>query len=229
MKKIIFVLILLAIFGGVFFYIKKDSGGRFSSSKEEIVTKKAGEFDIKGSGDFTVEDIKLLKENNQFNKKTTIGIPDLDREIKVYSPDISEDAQKIAISKIKEAVSFLKKDNKSEDYWLELGRLRNMIGDYEGAKEVWEYISAVSPKSSTSFNNLGELYAYYLKDNAKAEKNYAKAIENDPSAIYIYRNFFDFYRFVAKDPTKARALLEKGIAANPSSSGDLKNLLQNIK
>lgn len=229
MKKLIFILILLAVFGGAFFYFKNGFGRRLPVSKEEIVTKKAGDFDIKGTGDFTVEDVNLKEGKSQFNVKTTIITPDLDKEIKVYSHDLSEDAQKIAISKIKEAVSFLKKDNKSKDYWLELGRLRNMIGDYEGAREVWEYVSLIDPKNSTSFNNLGELYAYYLKDDVKAEKNYAKAIENDPSAIYIYRNFFDFYRYVAKDPVKARALLEKGIATNPATSSDLKNLLENLK
>ena len=54
--------------------------------------------------------------------------------------------------------------------WLVLGVYRKMIGDYESAKEVWEYASAIRPQNSVSFNNLGELYAYYLKDNAKAEK-----------------------------------------------------------
>ena len=110
-----------------------------------------------------------------------------------------------------------------------LGVYRKIIGDYEGAREVWEYASAIRPQNSVSFNNLGELYAYYLKNNKKAEENYAKAIENDPSAIYIYRNFFDFYRYFAKDTAKARAILEKGIAANPATSSDLKNLLKSLQ
>ena len=104
-----------------------------------------------------------------------------------------------------------------------------MINDYEGARLAWEYAGAIRPKSPTPFNNLGELYAYQLKDNAMAEKNYLKAIENDPSAIYIYRNFFDFYRYFVKDMAKARALLEKGIVANPSTSSDLKSLLKSLQ
>ena len=110
-----------------------------------------------------------------------------------------------------------------------MGVYRKIIGDYEDAREVWEYAGAIRPQNSVSFNNLGELYAYYLKDNKKAEENYAKAIENDPSAIYIYRNFFDFYRYVAKDTIKSPTILEKGIAANLATSSDLKSLFQNVQ
>ena len=142
---------------------------------------------------------------------------------------MSEDAKRIATDKIQDLSNQLKKNNDNLENWLVLGVYRKMIGDYEGAREIWEYASAIRPQNSISFNNLGELYAYYLKDNAKAEENYQKAIENDPSAIYIYRNFFDFYRYFAKNTAKARAILEQGIAANPSTSSDLKNLLINIK
>ena len=155
-------------------------------------------------------------------------MPNLDIEIKITA-EMSEDAKKIVTAKIQDLSSQLKKDSDNLENWLVLGVYRKMIGDYESAKEVWEYASAIRPQNSVSFNNLGELYAYYLKDNAKAEKNYTKAIENDPSAIYIYRNFFDFYRYVVKDLTKAKALLEKGITANPTTSTDLKYLLQNVQ
>lgn len=142
---------------------------------------------------------------------------------------MDDNARKIAVAKIQDLSSQLKKDSDNLENWLVLGVYRKMIGDLDGAREVWEYASAIRPQNSVSFNNLGELYAYYLKDNKKAEENYAKAIENDSSAIYIYRNLFDFYRYVAKDPAKARAILEQGISANPSTSSDLKNLLETVQ
>ena len=77
---------------------------------------------------------------------------------------------KIVTAKIQDLSSQLKKDSDNLENWLVLGVYRKMIGDYESAKEVWEYASAIRPQNSVSFNNLGELYAYYLKDNAKAEK-----------------------------------------------------------
>ena len=142
---------------------------------------------------------------------------------------MSEEAKRIATAKIQDLSSQLKKNSDNLENWLVLGVYRKMIGDYEGAREVWEYTSVIRPQNSISFNNLGELYAYYLKDNAKAEENYKKAIENDPAAVYIYRNFFDFYRYFAKDTAKARAILEQGIATNPSTSSNLKNLLETLK
>ena len=234
-NKIIFIAIVLIIIAGAGFYLSKnkkspiqgqslDERASSSSSQSSMKTVNIGGVSVEGSGDIKIEPIEI--KNNKL--VTNIPMPDLNKEIKITA-EMSEDAKKIATAKIQDLSSQLKKDSDNLENWLVLGVYRKTIGDYEEAKEVWEYASAIRPQNSISFNNLGELYAYYLKDNKKAEENYAKAIENDPSAIYIYRNFFDFYRYVVKDTTKARTILEKGIAANPSTSSDLKNLLQNLK
>lgn len=232
MKKIIFIALVLLILIGAGFYLYKNKNlsiqgqsldnSSGSQSSQNIVN--IGGVSVEGDGDIKIEPIDIKNNKPAIN----VPLPNLDREIKITAT-IDDNAQKIAISKIKDLSAQLKKDSDNLENWLVLGVYRKTIGDLEGAREVWEYASAIRPENSISFNNLGELYAYYLKDNKKAEENYAKAIENDPSAIYIYRNFFDFYRYVAKDPTKARALLEKGIAANPATSSDLKNLLESLK
>ena len=228
-NKIIFVVIVLIILAGFGFYLYNNDKNPAiqGQSLDETNNVNIGGVTIQGDGDmkgFKIEPIEIPKN------KPVINIPvlDLNREIKIIN-EMSDEAKKIVTAKIQDLSSQLKKDSDNLENWLVLGVYRKTIGDYEGAKEVWEYANAIRPKNSISFNNLGELYAYYLKDNVKAEENYAKAIENDPSAIYIYRNLFDFYRYVAKDPVKARALLEKGIVANPSTSSDLKNLLENLK
>ena len=203
--------------------------GQSSSSRSQAAgnTVNIGGVTIQGEGDMKgvkIEPITITNDKPTVN----IPLPDLNKEIKIIA-NIGEDAKKIVTTKIQDLSSQLKKDSDNLENWLVLGVYRKTIGDYEGAKEAWEYASAIRPQNSTSFNNLGELYAYYLKDNSKAEKNYAKATENDPSAIYIYRNFFDFYRYFMEDKIKAKAILEKGISANPSTSSDLKNLLENLK
>jgi tetratricopeptide (TPR) repeat protein len=78
------------------------------------------------------------------------------------------------------------------------------------------------------FHNLGDLYAYFLKDTQKAEENFLKALENGPDQIYIYRNVYEFYRYAMKDDVKAKQILEQGIKANPGNSQDLQNLLNNF-
>ena len=142
---------------------------------------------------------------------------------------MDDNAKKIAVAKIQDLSSQLKKDSDNLENWLVLGVYRKIIGDYEGAREVWEYASAIRPQNSISFNNLGELYAYYLKDNKKAGRKLRQSDRKRPVGHLHLPQSFDFYRYVAKDPVKARAILEKGIAANPSTSSDLKNLLENVQ
>jgi len=238
MKKILFIIFVLIVCASLGFYFykklspKTQNGvivGQSNSSSSQAAgnTVNIGGVTIQGEGDMKGVKIEPVAITNN-KPAVNVPLPDLNKEIKITA-DMNEDAKRIATTKIQDLSSQLKKDSDNLENWLVLGVYRKMIGDYEGAKEVWEYASVIRPQNSISFNNLGELYAYYLKDNAKAEENYKKAIENDPSAIYIYRNFFDFYRYFAKDTAKARAILEQGIAANPSTSSDLKNLLINIK
>ena len=237
-KKILFIIFVLLVCAGLGFYFYKKlspktqngaTAGQSNSSSSQTAgnTVNIGGVTIQGEGDMNGVKIEPIAITNN-KPAVNVPLPDLNKEIKITA-DMSEDAKRIATTKIQDLSSQLKKDSDNLENWLVLGVYRKMIGDYESAKEVWEYAGAIRPQNSISFNNLGELYAYYLKDNAKAEENYKKAIKNDPSAIYIYRNFFDFYRYFAKDTAKARAILEKGIAANPSTSSDLKNLLETLK
>jgi len=226
-KKILFIIFVLLVCGGLVFYFYKalfKNTPAIQGQSLDNNTVNIGGVTIQGEGDMNgvkIEKIDIANDKPAVN----IPIPDLDREIKIVG-EMSDDAKRIATDKIKDISSQLKKSSDNLENWLLLGIYRKMINDYEGARIAWEYAGAIRPQSPTPFNNLGELYAYQLKDNIKAEENYLKAIKNDPSAIYIYRNFFDFYRYFAKDMTKARAILEKGISANPTTSADLKALLQ---
>ena len=229
-NKTIFITAFLIIIGlaGYFiskdFFIQKTEKEKAGNTATSTNNTERVNLDIGGEGDFKVEPIKIIKEDQLDVKIVAL----LERGIIAASSTDSVTIQ-TSSEKIKELVSSLKNDPANVDNWLILGVYRKILGDYDGAISVWNYVGVLSPTNYVSFNNLGELYAYQLKDNAKAEENYKKAIENGPSAIYIYRNFFDFYRYFAKDMAKARAILEKGIAANPATSSDLKNLLQTLQ
>lgn len=151
----------------------------------------------------------------------------LDRPINFYV-DIPEEAKEIYRKKIEELSSALKENPDLFNHWLDLGIYRQNIGDYEAARDIWEYAGKIRPQNSTSFQNLGYLYAYYLKDNKKAEENYLKALENGPDQVYIYRNTYEFYRYAMKDDARAKEILKKGIELNPDTSQDLQNLLNNF-
>ncbi|MBU4353465.1 hypothetical protein KKA18_02085 [Patescibacteria group bacterium] len=208
---VIIVIVILA--GGAGYYIYSD----FVKHRVSDMPDNSGA-GVEGTGDFKVEQIPI--EDN-----VSAPIPDLARAINI-SADLPEDARKIARENIEKLIVELKQNPNSFDSWLELAIYRKMISDYEGAKEIWGYTSKMAPNDAISFNNLGDLYAYYLKDSAKAEENFLKALENGPDQVYVYRNVHDFYLNVMKDEAKAKKILEDGIKANPGASQDLQNLLK---
>lgn len=215
-SKIVLGLVILALAGGAGYYIYSDFVRHRVANMADMPDNSG--VGAEGTGDFKVEQIPI--EDN-----VSAPIPDLARAINI-SADLPEDARKIARENTEKLIVELKQNPNSFDLWLELAIYRKMISDYEGAKEIWEYTSKMAPNDAISFNNLGDLYAYYLKDSAKAEENFLKALENGPDQVYVYRNVHDFYLNVMKDEAKAKKILEDGIKANPGASQDLQNLLK---
>jgi len=99
--------------------------------------------------------------------------------------------------------------------WLQLGLLFKSAGDYEGARDIWEYASVIRPSNSISFHNIGDVNHYYLKNFEEAEKNYLKAIENAPAQFFTYNNLYELYRYSVEDMDKAEKILLRGIDDNP--------------
>ncbi len=96
------------------------------------------------------------------------------------------------------------------DSLMSMAMTKYVLGDYQGAEEIWLYVAANRPKSSPPFYNLGNLYADIFKDYSKAEIFYQKAIENDPKEISYYRNFFELYayKYVEKKELAEQVLLD---------------------
>ena len=223
-NKIIFITAIFILFGAIGYYIWND----LQTVKHRVFDKKE-EVNNLAPAPAKTKELSLDEVGIEQNAKPDIPIPDLNRPINI-TENLDEAQRKMVTEKIKELSLKLKEDKDLYSEWLVLGIYRKMIGDYEGARIVWEYAGAIRPTSSTPFNNLGDLYAYYLKDNKKAEENFLKALENDPAYIYIYRSAYDFYLYVLKDEAKAKALLQKGIAANPgAASQGLQTLLKDLK
>ena len=73
--------------------------------------------------------------------------------------------------------------NENPDYfngWIQVGLLKKVIGDFEGASDAWEYAGLIRPQNSVSFSNLGELYWRYLRDYPKSEANFKISLANKP-------------------------------------------------
>ncbi len=96
------------------------------------------------------------------------------------------------------------------DDWIAVGVIKKFFNDYEGARDVWEYAGVLYPTNALSFANLGNLYGFYLHDNAKAEFNLKKAIASDPYQPGYYLSLADFYKtvYVSKKSEAPKVLLE---------------------
>ena len=155
-----------------------------------------------------------------------VSPPDLARPVEfvgLFTPE----SKKQLTKQIKEISELLAQDSTLFNQWIDLALLRKTIGDYEGARQAWEYAGVIRPLNSLSFSNLGNLYGYYLKNPQKAEENLLRAIENNPKLTYSYIQTADFYLEVLNDRSKAKGILERGIVENPGEEG-LKKMLENI-
>ena len=103
---------------------------------------------------------------------------------------------------------------------LRLGAIKKSIGDYQGAEQAWLRVGELRPGNSVSFNNLGDLYANFLKDYPKAEENYKIALENSRAEAInttYRRSLFEFYLYYNQELDKAEALLLEGLTDQPEN------------
>ncbi|MBY0293906.1 hypothetical protein K2Q08_01080 [Patescibacteria group bacterium] len=153
--------------------------------------------------------------------------PNLDRP---YIPPSNLPAEIQTQSKkaVADAVAQLKIDPNHIAYWLQLAVYRKGAGDYVGAEEVWLYCTKVWPTDPISYENLADLYAYHLKQPAKAVEYWNKAIPLDkPNSIRLYVALATFQSINMSDKAAARATLEAGLKANPGNK-DIQNALNNL-
>lgn len=159
-------------------------------------------------------------------------IPDLNRPVTQSSKaNVPQADVSSATIKIKQLQDLLKDNPASFAAWLDLAMYQKMAGDYDGAIISWKYASRVRETDYVALANIGNLYAYYLKDNAQAEIYYKQAISRDPSQSYLYAQLFEVYRDVFKDLDKARAILKQGLSKIPNDPNllDLQYSLDPIK
>lgn len=211
----IILIILLAIAAGVIIY--RDQ----RASKIEITetgSDNLKNYGIEATGSGTV---KVLPLDNQ----KLPPAPSLDRTVpplKTLLPEIVSAIEK----QMTASVATLKKDPKRIDAWIDLGVERKQLGDYEGARDAWEYAKALGPNTNiVPWNNLGDLYHFYLKDYVKSEENWKKVIALKPDYIQGYRGLFELYTYSYKEKaSQIPVFLKAGIAKNPTST-DLKQML----
>jgi len=234
-KNIVSSIIIALLLTGLWFYIYRDlpnEQDNVNDMSNNIATTTSLIESISINQSENDKEIKVVNvdlendQEDQINKEIIRPIPDLDRVL-IYPEGFSKEAQDIIAEKISKTSQKLKNDPNSISNWIQLGLDRKMLDDHEGSRQAWEYAKLVSPNNFVVRGNLGDLYAYYLKDNQKAEENYLKALELGPSQIYLYFKTAEFYRDFLLDDQKAKEIVQKGLINNPNSQ-ELKDLLNSL-
>jgi len=170
-----------------------------------------GNIVIQGKG-YTIEQVPLSE-----GRGVPQPIPNLDRPaLAVGYASVSPQALAVAGEKIPALQEILKKNPADFPSWLNLGMYQKMAGDYQGAVISWTYASKLAPTDSVSLGNLGNLYAYFLKDSALSEMYYKQAIAKGPKQAYLYVQLAEVYSGIFKDISKARAIVDQGLAKIPN-------------
>lgn len=148
--------------------------------------------------------------------QNTAPKPPIIRRTITIASSISADVASLYRQKIIDLQEALLKDSYNFSNWIDVGILYKQVGDYKGAEEAWNFASVISEKNIVSFNNLGDLYHYYLKDYPKAEQVLVRAIRNDEAYILSYINLADLYTNSYQTNTnKAELVLKDGLVKNP--------------
>ncbi|MBI2055899.1 MAG: tetratricopeptide repeat protein [Candidatus Sungbacteria bacterium] len=142
-------------------------------------------------------------------------------EVKLFT----EDQKKRIYAEIENYGDAVKKDQDFFNGWIQGGLLKKIIGDFEGARDMWEYAGIIRPQNSTSFANLGELYWRYLPNFPKSELNFKASIKNKPTEVASYISLSDlyFYSYSAQAALADDILLE-GLAVNNNDINLMKAL-----
>ncbi len=170
------------------------------------------------------DEIPKVSPKKSMPAKNRVAPPSLDRPL-VFSANLSSSQRTLIAKKIAEISAILRENSDAFNSWVDLGIERKTTGDYEGARDAWEYASAIRPHNSLSFGNLGDLYGYYLRDPQKAEQRFLTAVKNDPTLTYLFIQTADFYIWVLGDRPKAIAFLKQSVKDNPGSQ-ELKKVLE---
>lgn len=93
----------------------------------------------------------------------------------------------------------VKKDPEYFSGWIQVGLLKKIIGDFEGARDAWEYAGIIQPLNSVSFSNLGELYWRYLHEYPKSEASFKTAIKNKSFDTQNYVSLAELYHYSYKE------------------------------
>lgn len=138
-------------------------------------------------------------------------MPDLTKEI-IFSPSYNAEGRNILTERITGLRSHLGENPLDSNGWFDLALNYHSAGDYAQAAEVWEFLIKIVPDDTISYDNLGKLYHFHLKDFPKSESYLKKSIEINPKLSTPYLELHSLYRYSYKQNTTAAADILKELS-----------------
>jgi tetratricopeptide (TPR) repeat protein len=128
--------------------------------------------------------------------------PSIEREV-AYGPSIPAEARSAIDAKVAEIQEALRADIANVGAWFDLAVYYHTANDYDGAREVWEFLTKVVPEDPVAYENLGKLYHFSLKNYPQAEAHLKKALQLNPERTNPYIELAQLYQFSYKQETSA--------------------------
>jgi tetratricopeptide (TPR) repeat protein len=98
------------------------------------------------------------------------------------------------------------------DGWLDVALYKNALGDSNGARDVWVFLTKATPGLFQSYGNLANMYLGQ-QNFPEAVVWYKKAIEKKPDYLQYYQDLSDVY-IAQKNTSAALEILKQGIAVD---------------
>ena len=162
-KTAVIGIITALILAGVAYIIYRDFTGLQNSN------------DANGPG-YTIKELSTGEISNISVQTSNIPVPDLNRMV-MNNKDLPPEVVEIVEKNIRSLSEELKRNPDQLDQWLDLGIQRKTAGDYEGARDAWDYATAIRPSGSVAFQNLGNPIRLLSSRQYESGQNFLKAIK----------------------------------------------------
>ncbi len=211
-QKALGVAIIILLIGLIGWYIVRDvspQDSRENQNSGENIEDTVSSGDITAlieSGDAEIQEIPVEIDTTA----NTLVKPELSRNI-VIPARFNGDAETIMRNNIEKFRAQLNEDSDSFEAWSNLAIQYKIIDDFEGAVEIWEYLSLVTTDNIETRLNLGNVYHFELKEYEKSEKVFKEVLNIKKHTIGAYTGLHELYKYSYKtDTTLALDILKEG-------------------
>ena len=170
-QKIISIIIILALLFLLYLIFDRHSKvvetilpqvNSATSTTVVVATTTSGDMNVQGTGSYTITQVPVT------TGQTEAVMPSLTAQVNFGdNPPVSPAVQTTVTENISALQSALQKNPKDFSSWINLGIYQKMGEDYQAAVASWVYASQIAPADYISLGDLGDLYAYFIKDTAK--------------------------------------------------------------